>query len=479
MPFLARRYLRFIPLVLVSVVSSVVPPSTAEEPGDDGTSRHSVSAEGSLAWLSADELDLVGELGVDLPWTLTPSTEIYLGIWTQTAITESLDDFTFDVREINYSAELGVRHELSSGPTLGFLAGQDGKALVDADGSAFVRYVAVGAESRTRRGSGLYWTGALGPVLDDHGISADGWARLELHWDLTDTATGWDGLGVDLEVDGLFEDGSFDADIRIGPHYAFLFEDRYRISLFAHYLDSENPLGLGASGVLVGLEYYESPGGSGARVRPPAVHGRVAVGVGGDRAAGRMALDLQLPPFGEAGWLVADLDVNALSGDDTDELYYFYRLGYEWEMWEMVTGAYFYHRSNHQLSNLGTEVTSINVVEFGVETPSWRGAVRSDASSGWGRLDWSGHGGFLLSSSFGEDHRWWIYGAARWLLPGRVGPFVPLIEAEIEEGDAGRYSVAVGVAGPSGTGLTVRYLEDDQLFGEDRSALLIVAERRF
>jgi hypothetical protein len=350
---------------------------------------------------------------------------------------------------------------------------------VDADGSAFVRYVAAGAESRVPSGRGLYWNGILGGVLDDHGVSADAMARGVLRWDVYGTATGWDGLGIDLEVNGLFAGGTFDADIELGPHYAFTFSGHDRLTLFAHYLDSDNPLGLGVSGVLVGFEYSDGPGGPASRLQPPAVHGRVAVGAGGDRTAGRLALNFEFPPFGDAGWLAAEFDVNALGGDDTDELYYFYRLGYEWEMWGMATGAYFYHRSNHQISDANPEVTSINVLEFGVETPSWRGPVNGPGRSRWGRLDWIAHGGAFLSSSFGEERRWWIRGGGRWTLPLNAGRFVPLIEAEIEQGDVVRYTVAAGVAGPWGTVLQVKYLEDDQFFGDDSSAFLVVAERRF
>ena len=191
-----------------------------------------------------------------------------------------------------------------------------------------------------------------------------------------------------------------------------------------------------------------------------------------------LEVDFEFPPFPVGGWLATDFDVNALSGSDADELYYFYRVGYERPLARTEAGVYFYHRSNHQLS-APNEVTSINVAQLGVETPSWRGPIQEQPRAGWGRMDWTGNAGYVLSSDFGEDRRWWLLGGARYVFPRGVGRFVPLIEAEVEGGDASRYSVAAGVAAPWGTVLEVRYVGDEQYFGSDDSALLVVAERRF
>jgi len=454
--------------------------STAEETAPPpGAHEDRVSARGSLAWIFADDLDLVGELSADLPWRLAPATELFFALGTQTAITGSVGDLTFEVGALNYWTQLGVRRTLPSGRTLWLFAGQDGKALVDTDGSAFARYVACGLESAVARGAGLHWRAALGPVLDDSGVSADAWVHTELHWDLVGRRERpAPRFGLDLSLRGLLDGGDLDADLEVGPHYLFEFSGGYRLSLFAHYLDGDDPLGLGTDGVLVGFDYAEGAGGSGSRLQPPDIQGRVGVGAGDGRAFSNLELDFEYPEFPVGGWLATDFDVHALSGADADELYYLYRLGYERSLAKVVAGAYFHHRSNHQLSATNG-VTSINVAEVGAESPSWRGSIRDLPRATWGRLDWTGHLGYMLSSDFGEHRRWWLLGGTRYLLPVGPGRFVPLLEAEIEWGDAPRYSVAAGVAAAWGTVLEVRYLADEQFFGRDDSALLAVAERRF
>jgi hypothetical protein len=441
-----------------------------------------VRAEGSLAWVSHDDLDLVGELAADLPWRLTERVDLYFGLDTQTAIAKTLDDFTFDVRELNYHAELGVRRTLSSGRTLWVMAGERGKAFVDADGRAWVRYVAAGLDSRVRRGDGLSWSAAAGPVLDDREVSADGWLRGALHFDFPGRGSRpLLGFGFDLEVDALIDDG-LDADLRLGPHYLMDFGEGYQLSFFAHYLDGGNPLGLNLSGFLVGFDYSSLPGAAGGRLQPPDIRGLVSAGGGDGRAAGRLQLDFSFPPL-PVGWLAADFDVNVLRGDDIDELYYFYELGYEYGLEHvlegLVAGGYFFHRSNHQLSSFNETVTSLNSLELGLETRAWRGPVVDLPLAPWGRVDWVAHLGYLISSSFGEDRRWRFHGGARWMMPWTAGRWVPLARVEISEADAARHSFALGVAGPWDSVLQVEYLEDEQFFGSDQSAVLLLAERRF
>lgn len=463
--------------------ATLVPLSGADEPSPEEISGRGVRAEGSLAWVSHADLDLVGELGVDLPWRLGRGLDLYFGLNTQTAITKTLDDFTFQVREINYEVELGVRRFHPSGRRWWVAAGEQGKALADVDGSAYVRYLAAGLDSKVPRGSGLAWNAAAGPVLRDHDVSADGWLRGALYFDSPGRSRRpLLGFGFDLEVDALIDGGNFDADIELGPHYLMDFSEGYRLSFFAHYLEGNNPLGLGLSGFLLGFDYTRLPGAGAERLRPPDIQGLVSAGGGGGRAAGRLQLDLSFPPL-PVGWLAADFDVNALSGDDTDELYYLYRLGYEYSLDRvldgLVTGGYFFHRSNHQLSAANDTVTSLNSLEVGVETRSWRGCLDDLPLGPWGRVDWITHLGYVVSSSFGDDRPWRVYGGARWMMPWTAGRWVPLARVEISEGNAARYNFALGMAGPWGSVVQVEYLEDEQFFGADQSAVLLVAERRF
>ena len=463
--------------------ATVAPFSGAAEPSPENSSGRGVRAEGSLAWISHADLDLVGELAADLPWRLSDRLDLYFGLDTRTAIAKTLDDFTFQVREIDYDVEVGARRTLPSGRTWWVTAGEQGRALVDVDGSAYVRYLATGLDSKVQRGAGLSWNVAGGPVLQDRTVSADGWLRGALYFD-------WPGrsrrpllgFGFDLEVDALIDGGDFDCDIELGPHYLMDFSEGYRLSLFAHYLEGNNPLGLGLSGFLLGFDYSRLPEAATERRKPPDIRGLVSAGGGGGRAAGRLQLDFSFPPL-PVGWLAADFDVNALSGDDTDELYYFYQLGYEYSLERfpqgLVAGGYFFHRSNHQLSAPNETVTSLNSLELGIETRSWRGPLDDLALARWGRVDWIAHLGYVLSSSFGEDRAVRIYGGVRWMMPWAAGRWIPLARVEISEGDAARYNVALGVSGPWGSVIQVEYLEDEQFFGTDPSAVLLVGERRF
>jgi hypothetical protein len=467
--------------MLVAVTAATL--SGAAEPGREQEPGRGVLAEGSLAWISDADLDLVGELGVDLPWKLSDSIDLCLGLDTLTAITKTLDDFTFQVQEIDYDVELGMRRTRPSGRRWWVTVGQQGKALVDVDGSAYVRYLAAGVDSKVRRGAGLSWNAAAGPVLQEDDVSADGWVRGALYFDSPERGRRpLLGFGFDLELDALIDGTELDADIELGPHYLMDFSEGYRIAFFAHYLDSNNPLGLGLSGVLLGFDYSRLPGAATGRLRPPDIQGLVSAGGGGGRAAGRLQLDLSFPPL-PVGWLAADFDVNALSGDDTDELYYFYQLGYEYALEEildgLVAGGYFFHRSNHQLSANNDTVTSVNSLELGLETSSWRGPLDDLSLASWGRVDWIAHLGYVISSSFEEDRAWRVYGGARWMMPWTAGRWVPLARVEVTQADAARYDVALGVAGPWGSVIQVEYLEDEQFFGSDQGALLLVGERRF
>jgi hypothetical protein len=55
-------------------------------------------------------------------------------------------------------------------------------------------------------------------------------------------------------------------------------------------------------------------------------------------------------------------------------------------------------------------------------------------------------------------------------------PFLLLI---VEEGDVGRRSYAAGLLSARGLGLRLEYRDDEQYFGRDRTALLLIGERRF
>ena len=193
------------------------------------------------------------------------------------------------------------------------------------------------------------------------------------------------------------------------------------------------------------------------------------------RRAGRLQIVAASPRWRERWRAAADVDGQALTGDDPGDLFYRYTVGVERLGGEArwLTGAGFYHRSGHRLGEPGETVTSWNVVEAGVETDAYRrGAVLGR------RLDARLRAGYLLDSSFGEDRRWHVRAGVRWTAPV-PWTVLPYLEGEAEEGDVQVRQAAAGLAFSSGLELSLAWLDDPQLFGPDPTALLGTATLRF
>jgi hypothetical protein len=79
-----------------------------------------------------------------------------------------------------------------------------------------------------------------------------------------------------------------------------------------------------------------------------------------------------------------------------------------------------------------------------------------------------------MDSSFGESRRWHIRGGLRWLMPLAAGAFRPFIQLEAEEGDVGRRSYALGSSLGEAFSARLEYRDDEQYFGSDRTALLLL-----
>ena len=100
--------------------------------------------------------------------------------------------------------------------------------------------------------------------------------------------------------------------------------------------------------------------------------GRLALGAGESRIAGQFKLRVLSPAFAGDWRAIAVVDGNILTASDTGDLYYFWYVGLERGRLGLIYGGWFYHRSNHQLAEPGDRVTSINVLEAGVETDDWK-----------------------------------------------------------------------------------------------------------
>jgi len=436
---------------------------------EEGSSP-SVRAGGGLGWIADDALEGEGRMQVDLRLPFSARTALEGGFAARTSI-EGADGLTFAVRDVRYEGEVALVH--ARGPTfrlraVGCLWGKEG---VDAEGSAQAGLLGLGVGAQ--RG-GLDLRADLGGVVDARELEADAWGRLRARWTRGR-------FGLDLDLRALHgEDG--DSDLTVGPTLDLPAGDLV-VRVFAGYLRHRSPLGLGLDGGTLGLSFEDrgpeplTGGWTGARGD---VSGRIGMGFGDARRAGRLQIVAASPAWRDRFRLAADVDGQALTGADPGDLFYRYTVGVERAppdaRW--LAGAWFYHRSGHRLGEAGETVASWNVAELGLETAGFRrGAARAPRGH-LGGADVRVRAGYLIDSSFGEDTRWHARAGVRWTAPVPWAA-VPYVEGEAEEGDVHVRQAAAGIAFPAGLELAVVWLEDPQLFGPDPTALLGTATLRF
>lgn len=453
--------------------------------GDEPPPAERPTAGGRLAWAVGDDVDLVGDTWVDLPLPVGERDSLFLSLDTRVTL-ERPSRFTFEVDDLQYALDAGWRERPRwlGGHTLAAFVGQRGRERVDANGQGFVQYAALAFESADFRrflARRFDWKVAFGPVLKDREVEADLMLRARTQLWLGSAGIGpSSAVGLDLEIDGLIEDGSLDADRAFGPRLSVPMGQGRRATLYLHHLTGEHPLGTSRSLWLVGFSFDEGLDGADGSCEAPGVDGQVAVGTGEGRIGGEFALRLLSPPFGGSWRGTVSVDGNLLTAEDTGELYYTYDLGIERLSGGKVAGGYFHHRSNHQLAEPGDRVTSLNVLELGVESLHWRGPAHHEPGAVRGVVDVRARLGYLLDSSFGEDERWHVRAGLRWSLPGRVGSaLVPYLAADAEAGDVRRQSFAAGARLLAGLEAQLERRHDEQYFGRDRDASLLIVRYRF
>jgi hypothetical protein len=428
------------------------------------------TAGGRLIWDSADELDLLGDLWVDLVQPVRGEHSLFFALDLRTTIEKATSDLTFKLRDLDYDAHAGWRmgRPWLGGSYFSIFAGERGKANVDDDGWPLVDYIGCGLESDD--GNRFSWDIAGGAVVRKRGIDADVVVRGA-------AAVLFSRYVAELKADGLIDGGDFLFDISAGPGLIIPTRAGSKMKFFLHYQRSRNPLGIGHDAVLAGYEYA---GGATAFAGPPEIGGVVSLGAGGEeRIAARLLLKFLTPPLGRDIRISFDVDANVLTARDVEELYYLYHLGLERPLGGSVVGIYYYHRSNHQLSDPNDTVTSINVLETGIETDGWRTPGSDSPSARWGGIEARARFGYLLDSAFGEECRWHVRGGLRWSPPFKVGPLSPFLSVEAEAGDVERQGYAVGVAIAEFFSCQLEFRNDEQFFGEDRTALLLLGSYSF
>jgi len=439
----------------------------------------------------ADDLDLIGEMFADLPFAVGRRKSVFLGVEARTSISQKADKLAFRVRDLDYGLGLGYRDRAGwfAGLPVSVLVGQRGKLNVDSRGTAWVRFAGFGLESpghRTlavdpgERLERVSWRFVAGPVFDESNVEADAIVRGDVRW-----YPGWAKIngrvrfGLETKVDALIDGSRFLGDVSVGPAVALGAAGGRRALFFLVYQRSRNPLGIGHSAWLAGFEYAEGAH-KGTRQHPPEVDGMLSFGAGEDgQNSGQFRLDLLSPSFARHWRVAFVVDMNALTETGTNELYYFYHAGVERALDGFAVGAFFYHRSNHQVDRPNDRVTSINVAEIALQTDEWYRPGRKEVRRPFGKFDGRIAAGYLLTSTFGEDRRWHLRGGVRWRAPWgaeRVGPYVRL---DFETGDVERTAAGVGVSPFRSWDFEVTYRADDQFFGDDRHALLLTARYGF
>ncbi len=428
------------------------------------------TAGGRLIWDSDDELDLLGDLWVDVVQPMHGDHSLFFALDLRTTIEKATSDLTFMLRDLEYDAHAGWRvgRRWLGGSHFSIFAGERGKANVDSDGWPYVDYIGCGLESDGRKR--LSWDIAAGAVVRKRDIDADLVVR-------GSAAVLFSRYVAELKVDGLIDGGDFLYDLSGGPGVIIPTRAGNGMKFFLHYQRSRNPLGIGHDAVLAGYEYA---GGAKVFAGPPEIGGVVSLGAGAEeRIVARLLVRFLTPVLGRDLRISFDVDANVLTAQELDELYYLYDLGMVRPLGGSVVGVYYYHRSNHQLSVPNDTVTSINVLEAGIETDGWRARVGHSQTSGWGAIEAMARFGYLLDSAFGEERRWHVRGGIRWSPPFKPGPLLPFLSIEAEAGDIERQIYAAGVAIAEFYSCQLEFRNDAQLFGEDRTALLLLGSYSF
>jgi hypothetical protein len=245
------------------------------------------------------------------------------------------------------------------------------------------------------------------------------------------------------------------------------------------WLRGRNPLGLGADGVMAGFDLAGGVHAAGPRIVPPEITGLAAAGAGdGARALVRVNLRVASPPFLQGTAAEIEVDGNVLTADDRDDLFYVYDVGVAHPFAAWRAGLWFHHRSNHVLSGANATVTSIDVLEAGVESAGWNRAEPGVPLGRAGAIDAQLRAGWLIDSSFGEDVGWHARGAVRWASPA-LGSSRIYVACGSERGDVSGSVYRVGALLPRGWDVSVEVRHDEQLFSVDRRARLATATLRY
>lgn len=454
-----------------------------------------LAAGASFGYFSADTLDFLAQIHFDFPFLVARQKGAYVRGSLSSSISSiqggiSSQSLSFRVEDIDYLFEAGARDYLSSRIAVAAFLGQQGSENLDRPGSAWIRYAGLGAQSasfpRPGGDSTFDWNLELGAVLDETGLSKDAdWTlRGDVLWDalLLERSR----LGLDLSFDSLVLSGDWRSDWRAGPRWSFDLSNGIRASLFAQYIHSRNPLGVGADGVQIGLNYSEGAYRAGGRSSSlPDVRGTLALGAGVDRYPSLFDVEAVMPPFtvwGRPSRVYVDLETNSLVGKGNDSFHFRTESGMDVSFTpSIVGGVSFEHRSYHRLAKETSNVSELNLLRAGVRSPGWEFSDRSpgrlipDARSRRPfRLEWLAQAEYLLSSTLRGNGGWLGHAGVRLDLPSPGVGFTPFVLADVERGAADTLRAGVGLTLPVDMTVSAEYRMEDQLRTRDKSETLLI-----
>ncbi len=472
-------------------VSETPAPPAAQTPPRFFIDR--LAAGGSFGYYTSDRLRYLSEIHFDFPFLVVRQQGAYLRGSLSSSISRingflESDSLSFRVEDVDYDFEAGARDYLTPRIAIAAFLGQKGSENLDRPGSAWARYAGLGVQTATFPRPGgekdFDWNLSVGKVFSRRGLEkgADWRVEGDMLWDalrFEDSS-----VGLDLSFDSLVADGDWQSDWRSGPRWSFDLQNGIRASLFARYIHSRNPLGVGTSGWQFGLDYSEGAYRTPREGPFPDVRGRMEIGAGSDRSPAALRVESIFPPFHIAGRdsrILLSTEANSLVGRGPDTFQTNLGAGLAWDALDWMTAeGLFEHRGYHTLSEDIPFVAELNLISVEARSPGWEWEDRTPwrldprGSRAWpGSLAWHGRSGWLLSSTDSGRDRWSAGAGARWDLPEFAPEWRPFVIADAEFGASERRRYAIGIATPVEMTISAEYRSDHDLASADPTEYLL------
>ncbi len=481
-------------LYITLLCSSIISTLQAQEPNSRNRNAINpnllynpefISAGANFGYHFGDDLDLIGSFHFDFPFIVKNEKSAYFNLHLSNSLSRE-DGYHFRVFDTDYQITVGARDYFTRKLIISAFVSQQGTEKVDAEGSPYIRFIGFSVESndyRTNKADrGLYWYSEIGAIFKKKEVEGEIAFKADLRWNYL--AMSNITYGLDFKIDSLIDDFSPSNDWFLGPRISFCPHCSISPSVFLYYINSNNPFGVADDGFILGFDYRDKMETNGFKRILPEINGNISAGAGEGREEFSFALKLRSPSFSSRNSLQAILDAeqNMLTASDTGELYYFITGGLEYTWRDLVHGAYFNHRSNHQLAEPNDRITSRNILELGSSTKGWD---RKNISDGYriklGTMknsilfNFILRGGYLIDSTFDKKRHWNIQSGARFDLPFNGTRFSPFLSAFWEGGEVNRKEMNIGVRTPLDFDLALVYREDEQFFGKDQNLYILEA----